>query len=155
LFLEHCLAVADAHLALVRAHRAAGLELVRVQTEPECWRPYTGLGSARLMLQPDLYVETGDPTDDAFVNCWFVEVDRGTEHPARLLAKCQRYESYRRTGQEQAETGGFPLVIWIMPDHARAERLQEAIQRDVDLDNVLYRVTTMAQFADVIGGGPA
>jgi Replication-relaxation len=155
LFLKHCLAVADAHLTLVRTHRRAELELVRVQTEPECWRPYTGVGGARLILQPDLYVETGDPTDPAFVNCWFVEVDRGTESLARLLAKCQRYETYRRTGSEQAATGGFPLVAWVMREPRHAERLAAAIHRNADLDDQLFRVTTADQFIGAIREGAA
>jgi hypothetical protein len=155
MFLEHCLSVADTHLALVRAHRAAELELVSVQTEPECWRPFTGLGGARLMLQPDLYVETGDPADSAFVNCWFIEIDRGTENPARLLAKCGRYEAYRGTGREQVETGGFPLVVWVMREPQQAERLMAAIHQNSGLDDRLYRVTTMEQLVYVIHGGPA
>jgi hypothetical protein len=155
MFLDHCLSVAAAHLALVRAHRAGQLELVQVQTEPECWRPYTGLGGARLVLQPDLYVETGDPDDAAFVNCWFVEVDRGTENPARLLGKCERYETYRRTGTEQTDAGGFPLVVWVMREDRHAERLVAAIQRDARLDDRLYRVTTADHFLDMIRGGAA
>jgi hypothetical protein len=107
------------------------------------------------MLQPDLYVETADPADAAFINCYFVEVDRGTENPARLLAKCHRYETYRHTGREQAQAGGFPLVAWVMPDHARAERLQQGVRRDADLDNKLYRVTVMEYFVNIIRGGTA
>jgi hypothetical protein len=155
LFLEHCLAVADSHLALVEAHRKGELELVEMQTEPACWRPFSGLGGARLVLQPDLYVVTGDPTDPAFVNCWFVEIDRGTENPARLLTKCARYESYRRTGLEQSDGDSFPLVVWVMSSQAHAERLAAAIGRDAGLDDRLYRVTVSDQFVNVIGGGVA
>lgn len=155
LFLDHCLAVADLHLALVRTHRAGELELVSVQTEPECWRRYTGLGGARQVLQPDLYTETGDPADATFINCWFCEIDRGTEHPKRLLAKCHRYAAYRQTGHEQAEAGGFPLVVWVMHNPERAERLQAAIQHETKLDAALYRVTTAEQFIDLIREGVA
>lgn len=154
LFLDHCLAVADLHVDLVRASGNGDLELVEVQLEPDCWRPYSGLGGARLVLQPDLYVVTGDPTDPAFVNCWFVEVDRGTEHPARLLLKCTRYEAYRFTGAEQTGSGGgFPLVAWVMSDARQADRLSTAIERDRTLDTRLYRVTTAEQFVSLIRGG--
>jgi hypothetical protein len=155
LFLQHCLAVADAHLALVATHRSGTLELVTVQTEPDCWRPYTGLGGARLVLQPDLYVVTGDPSDAAFVNCWFVEIDRGSENPKRLLAKCARYEAYRHSGIEQADSGSFPLVVWVMSSLEQAERLTAAIQRDQGLDNRLFRVTTAGHVAQLIAGGVA
>lgn len=150
LFLDHCLAVADAHLALVRLDRASELELLRVETEPDCWRRYTGLGGARLVLQPDMYVVTGA---GEFEDHWFVEVDRGTEHPKRLLAKCSRYEAYRQSGVEQADGCSFPLVVWVMRDQPQADRLQQAIQRDGSLDQRLYRVTTSDGFADLICGG--
>lgn len=155
LFLQHCLAIADAHLALVAAHRGGTLELITVQTEPDCWRPYTGLGGARLVLEPDLYVVIGDPSDAAFVNCWFIEIDRGSEHPKRLLAKCARYEAYRRTGLEQADSGSFPLVVWVMQAQAYAERLITAIQRDPALDYRLFQVTTAEHVAQLIAGGVA
>lgn len=155
LFLQHCLAIADAHLALVAAHRDGLLELVDVQLEPDCWRRYSGLGGARLVLEPDLYVVTGDPSDASFVDCWFVEIDRGTEHTKRLLAKCARYEAYRHTGTEQAASGSFPLVVWVMPSLEHAERLTTAIQRDRNLDARLFRVTTTTEFAQLIAGGAA
>lgn len=155
LFLDHCLAVADAHLALLSAHRAGELELIDVQTEPNCWRRFTGLGGARLILQPDLSLVSGDPTDHAYVNRWFVEVDRGTESLTRQIAKCGRYEAARRVGVGQAEGEGFPLVVWLMRDEAKAQRLDRAISHDARLDNQLYRVTTPEQFVDVIQGGVA
>jgi hypothetical protein len=100
-------------------------------------------------------VVTGDPSDAAFVNCWFIEIDRGTEHPKRLLAKCARYEAYRHTGTEQAESGSFPLVLWVMSDQSQVELLVTAIQRDRGLDESLFRVTTAEQFAQLIAGGVA
>lgn len=154
-FLDHCLAIADAHASLVQAHRAGQLELIDVQTEPDCWRPFTGLGGARLVLAPDLYVVTGDPADRAYVNTWFVEVDRGTEQLPRLLAKCRRYEDCRQAGLEQADDAGFPVVVWLMPDLRRVERLAAAIQRDHSLDSRLFRVVAFDQFVQVIHGGVA
>ncbi len=155
LFLDHCLAIADAHLDLVQAHGAAKLELVEVQCEPDCWRPFSGLGGARLVLQPDLYVVTGDPADSAFVNRWFVEIDRGTENPARLLAKCAHYQAYRRSGIEQQSGGAFPLVVWVMLDAHHAVLLKAAIERDANLAHELFRVTTATAFLDVVKAGPS
>jgi hypothetical protein len=155
LFLEHCLAVADTHLVLVQADRAGDLELIEVQTEPDCWRIFTGIGGARLSLQPDLYAVTGDPADPDYVNCWFVEMDRRTEPLPRLLAKCARYEACRQAGAGRADDEGFPVVVWVMPDQQRAERLTLAIQRDRGLDPQLYRVTTTEGLARVVGGGVA
>lgn len=150
LFLEHCLAVADAHLSLEHAHRAGRLELLEAQTEPDCWRSYSGLGGARLVLQPDLYVVTAA---GEYEDHWFVEVDRGSEHPQRLLAKCRKYQDYRRTGGEQAERGSFPLAVWIMHGRAQADRLATAIDDDRDLDGRLFRVTTPEHFAALVAKG--
>lgn len=154
LFLEHCLAVADTHLSLVEADRAGIAELVQVQTEPECWRRFSGLGGARLVLQPDLYAVTGDRTDPAYVNRWFIEVDRGTESLPRLLKKCQQYESYRATGIEQANGDAFPLVVWQLPDQNRLARLRTAIARSTRLELALFRLATPETFVGVIAGGP-
>jgi hypothetical protein len=153
LFLDHCLAIADAHLTVLRAHRAGALELVEVQTEPACWRTFTGLGGARLVLQPDLYLVTGDPADPEFVNRWFIEIDRGSENPARLLAKCAHYEAYRRSGSEQAAHRSFPLVVWVMRDEAQASRLRTAIASDGTLDPRLYRVTTADDVVRTVQAG--
>lgn len=139
LFLAHNLAVADVHLELVRSHRAGIIELLDVQTEPDCWRPYLGYGGARLVLQPDLYVVTGA---GEYEDHWFVELDRGTEHPKRLLAKCARYEVYRRSGTEQTTHDSFPLVVWVMQDRAQADRLTVAIRAERDLDERLFRAIT-------------
>jgi hypothetical protein len=155
LFLDHCLAVADAHLALLRAHRAPRLELVEVQTEPDCWRPFSGYGGGRQILKPDLYLVTADPGDTEFVNCWFIEVDRGTENPARLLAKCEVYEAYRRTGTEQADDGAFPLVVWVMANQGDVDRLRTRLQADRSLDQRMYRITTAARLAELVARGVA
>jgi Replication-relaxation len=155
LFLEHCLAVADTHLRLIEADRGGVIELVEVQTEPDCWRRFTGLGGARLVLQPDLYAVTGDRTDPAYVNRWFLEVDRGSESLPTLLKKCQHYEAYRKSGIEQANGDAFPLVVWILPDENRLTRLQTAISRSNRLEPALFRLTTPEHFVDVVARGSA
>jgi hypothetical protein len=153
IFLDHCLAVADAHLGLVRADRGGQLELINVQLEPDCWRLFTGLGGGRLVLQPDLYVVTGDPTDPAYVNTWFIEIDRGTENPARLLAKCAHYEAYAATGSEQRDGDSFPLVVWVMPDETRVSKLQAALRVANGVSSDRFRITTPEAFAELIAGG--
>lgn len=152
LFLDHCLAVADAHIDIIREARGAAIELIAVQTEPNCWRPYTGLGGARLVLQPDLYLVTGA---GEYEDHWFLEVDRGTENPARLIAKCGRYQDYRQTGVEQSEGGSFPLVVWVMRSEEDADRLMTSITQESKLDPRLFRVTTSDKLASLIRGGAA
>jgi hypothetical protein len=140
------LAIADAHVALVQADRQGHFELVECAVEPASWRRFTGIGGARLTLKPDLYVETAATPDSELVHAWFVEVDLGNEGIQTLLKKCRDYESYRQTGIEQEQGGGFPLVVWSVthPEPTKAERrrlaLRDAIDTDRSLPNELFRV---------------
>src|SRR6266540_3115202 len=109
LFLDHTLAVADARIELVQAHRGGELELVAVEVEPACWRRYISSGGAAEFVRPDLYAVT---TQGDFEDCWFLEIDRGTESAAAIGRKCRAYDAYWRTGREQEEHGTFPLVVW-------------------------------------------
>jgi hypothetical protein len=144
-FVRHRLAVADAHLALIDADRRGHFELVEVAVEPASWRRFTGIGGAQLTLKADLYAETATPHNE-LTHAWFIEIDLGTEGLQTLLKKCHDYDTYRQSGREQAESGGFPLVIWSMthPDAATAERrrraLAEAIAADRNLPTALFRI---------------
>lgn len=152
LFLDHTLAVADAHIKLVRAHRSSELDLVEVEVEPTCWRRYTGPGGAAEFVRPDLYAVTrhGD-----FEDCWFLEIDRSTESPAAIGRKCRAYQSYWRTGREQERHGTFPLVVWVTPDKVRAQRIEKVISGARNLERELFRVTTADRFVQLVAGGAA
>lgn len=140
-FLDHALAIADVHLTLKEAHRGGQLELLSLDLEPACWRPYTSSAGSRAVLQPDLAATTGAGD---YEDAWFIEVDLGSEHLPTLLRKCQQYQAYRETGIEQQRYGGFPIVIWLLQTERRVEQLVEAIQRSRQLDGRLFVVTTPA-----------
>jgi hypothetical protein len=158
-FVDHCLAVADAHIALVEADRNQTLELVDCSVEPAAWRSYTGLGGARLRLKTDLYADTAVPPGDEFVHGWFVEVDLGHEGINTLLKKCRDYEAYRRSGIEQDRSGSFPVVFWSMThtDAVKAERrraaLRDAIDGDRGLPPQLFRIIAPQQLIPAITTG--
>lgn len=155
-FIQHYLAVGDCHVTLVQAGRQRRLELLELQLEPACWRHYSGLGGGRLVLKPDLYAVTapvGDGETPAdFEDHWFIEVDLGTESLRVVFRQCQLYDTYRRQGIEQQKTGTFPLVVWIMPSHARAAKLQAVLRQARNLDRSLFQVTTAEQFIAHIAG---
>lgn len=151
-YLEHCLAIADAHLALVTAARAGRLELLRADTEPACWRHYQGAGGQPEVLKPDLHAVTGSCE---FEDHWFIEMDRATESLPTLLGKCAQYEHYRRTGREQHDGGVFPAVVWVVPDQFRLDKLRAALSGSRTLDSDLYRICTPDSFADLICRGAA
>lgn len=149
-FLTHMLAVAQAHVELVQAARRSELELLSVDIEPACWRRYIGSGGAREALRPDLYVVTGSGD---FEDCWFIEIDLGTESPLALRRKCRAYEAYWRSGREQATHRAFPLVVWATPDERRARQLARVIDGTRGLKRELFRVTTASGMVELLAGG--
>lgn len=149
-FLAHTLAVAQAHVELIQAARAGQLELLNLDVEPRCWRRYIGSGGAREVLRPDLYAVTGS---GEFEDCWFVEIDRGTESPLALRRKCRAYEAYWRSGREQEAHGAFPLVVWAASDERRAQQLQQVIGGTRGLKRDLFRVTTAPKVVELLAGG--
>lgn len=138
-FLAHCLAVADAHLAIRAAAASRGWSWA-TQVEELAARPYLGSGGEPQVLRPDLHATLGGTDQDgAFEDTWFIEVDLGTESLPTLLKKCRQYETYRRSGVEQAEQGSFPLVLWLFTTDARAEELHRRVARTPSLTPALYR----------------
>lgn len=152
LFLDHALAIAEAHLQLVRASRHGQLELLSVEIEPSCWRRFIGASGARETIKPDLHVVTAS---GAFEDCWFLEIDRGTESPAATRRKCRAYEAYWRTGFEQERLGTFPLVTWVAPDEQRRARLETIIRSTRNLKRDIFRTTTSDQLVELMAGGAA
>ena len=159
-FMKHTLAIGDAHVSLVQAHRAGQLELLDVQIEPTAWRSYVGMGGARLTLKPDLYAETSPSLGSEYLDGWFIEVDRGTETIPRLIKKCRDYEAYRRMGIEQERSeGSFPQIVWSMTasDPAKAQRrrvaLRQAIDKDRNLPSELFHVIAPHQLIGVLQQG--
>lgn len=150
IFLDHTLAVAQAHVELVQAARLGRLELVSVSVEPACWRRYTGAGGAPEVVKPDLYVVTGS---GEFEDCWFIEIDRGTESPTALVRKCRAYERYWRSGREQAAHSAFPLIVWAAPDERRAQRIEPIIDGTRGLKRDLFRLTTASRLVELLAGG--
>jgi hypothetical protein len=150
LFLSHTLAIGDAHVELRRADRDGRLQLRTVQIEPECWRRFVGPGGARELVRPDLFVVTAA---GAYEDCWFLEIDRGTESPAAISRKCRGYQAYWRTGREQETQRTFPLVVWVVPSEQRATRLERVIAGTRNLKRELFRVTTDAHMIELLAGG--
>jgi hypothetical protein len=141
-FLDHCLAVAEAHIRL----RAVARQLNgshHVVIEPR--RRVPGAGGGATPLRPDLLATiTAQDAEGSYEDRWFIEVDRGTESLPTVLGKCQLYRRYYQSGIEQLDGDGFPLVLWLMQGHraqARAAELTRQLDRK-QLAPELFRVTT-------------
>lgn len=148
-FIRHYLAVADVHLALLRADHDRQLDLLNLELEPACWRPFLDPMGVRQVLKPDLFAVTA--TAD-YEDHWFIEVDRGTEGIPTLIRQCRAYVRYRASGQEQVKSGVFPRVIWLLPHEERQRRFQAALSATRSLDSELFRAVTADGFLPVITG---
>ena len=137
-FLGHTLAVAECYVQFTELCRRQGLNLVRVEFEPECWRPYSYNGKPET-LRPDLFAVTHC---DDYEDRWFIEVDLNTEAPVKIVDKCRRYHEYYRSGKEQAAHKMLPLSVWIVPDAARKESLTKHIRNEFkELPNIFIVIT--------------
>lgn len=158
-FVNHRLAIADAHIGLGEAHRHQQLLVASVALEPASWRVFAAVGGGRATVKPDMYAETANAAPSDFVHAWFIEVDLGTESIPTVLRKCRDYETYRRSGVEQDRSGGFPRVIWSVthsnPDRAERRRaaLREAIANDHSLPDQLFRVIAPQQLIHALQSG--
>jgi hypothetical protein len=148
--LNHYLAIADAHTALV-ATDGDGYELTTVELEPASWRTYLGSGGEQRLIRPDLRVVT---SIGAYEDHWWLEIDLGTEHPPTVVAKCRDYLTYAASGQEQQRTGLFPRVLWVVQDADREARLHAAFTR-AQLDPAQFRTCVISELVATVVGGAA
>jgi hypothetical protein len=146
LFVEHTLAISQLVVDATLADRRGELELLEVQTEPECWRRVPGL--ERRVLRPDLFVAIGA---GGFELRWFVEIDRATMEVPRLLKKCHLYDAYYRSGVEQEAHEVFPRVLWITTE-TRGEALLRSISKSTRLTQRLFVVSKPGRAVEVLRG---
>ena len=105
------------------------------------------------MLKPDAFVRLGigKEWEDSF----FVEVDLGSEHRGQLTRQHHAYSEYFRSGEEQAKTGVFPGVLWIVPDAQRLALLADIHRGLPEQTRRLFTVATSEQALDVLCGQDA
>ena len=151
-FVNHALAIAELRVHVVLAARSGQFGLSSVEIEPTSWRSYLAGTGVRETLKPDMAVTTTS-RDGEFEDRWFVEVDLGTEHLPTVIRKCQQYEVYRRTGDEQVRHGVFPFVVWVTQDEERAAKLAGAIRAARSLDQRLFRALPAGRFVELVAGG--
>lgn len=142
LFVRHTLAIAELHTRLIECERSGRLELLALEAEPSCHRLYDGLGLQRRSLKPDSYVRLGiGPYEDSY----FIEVDRATLGSRALESQLQRYIAYYRSGQEQAERGVFPKVLWLAESPERVGVIADCIRALPTTHRELFAVALLDQ----------
>lgn len=135
-FVMHRLAITELDVQLVEGQRRGEGELVSFLAEPACWRTYTSASGAAVTLKPDAAAITayGD-----YENAWFLEIDLATESPLVIGRKTAAYLAYYRSGQEEAQSGIFPLVAFVVPHKRRAQVIDGVIRRLPAGDQALFR----------------
>lgn len=144
-YIEHTLAATEIVVRLQEAHRAGEIELIQIQSEPECWRSFTGFMGARLTLKPDLFVRIGAGDQE---DRWMLEVDRDTATRRTLTGKLARYLNHYQSGAEQAKHDVYPRVLWLAPDQHRTEQIQSAIQ---NITSPARRIFTVCHYDQAVG----
>lgn len=148
LYVAHVLDCTETVVRLHEAHRDGHLDLIEVQSEPACWRAFTGPMGARIVLKPDLFLRLAAGPDSEQEDRWFIEVDRATASRRTLQTKLARYLAHFRTGTEQHATGVYPRVLWSAPEQSRAERIRALIQ---DLPSEAQQLFSVCKFDEAVG----
>lgn len=146
-FLDHTLAVAEVVITLQDISGNGRIAVIHFQLEPECWRSYVGPSGETRTLKPDLTVIT---KSSGFEDHWFIEVDRATEPPNRVIKKCLQYQEYLATGREQARVGLFPAVVWAVPTERRRDQLSRRLRDEAVIDPRLFTVATMDDIEELV-----
>lgn len=152
-FVYHAVDVAEVYVRLMDITREPTgdlVELLSLETEPDCWRDYLLPSGSVQILKPDLFVAIGAGDHE---HRWFVEVDRATESLSRVEHKCRLYLAYLRTGQEQATHGVFPKVLWTVPTDKRRRQLEGVFSRLPPPAERLFGVALHNEATNYIGGG--
>ena len=149
-FLEHTLLISETYVRVKELHQTKKLDYAHAQVEPTCWRWYVDRAGIKHVLKPDLYAVT---RGGGYEDTYFVEIDRATETPARILDKCDRYYHYLHTGTEQEGGGVFPYVLWIVPDERRKKSLENHIQEKYEGEPELFTIITPDELEALILDG--
>lgn len=146
---DHALGVSELYVRLVETVRTQSrtVELACFETEPACWRRFSGIGGESITLKPDAFVRTwiGE-----FALTSFVEFDRDTESLPTIRRKCECYVRYWRSGIEQQTNGVFPQVVWLVPSEKRRDGLRSVFQRLAHEAQSLFAVALHSEGANFL-----
>lgn len=81
-----------------------------------------------------------------------MEIDRGTESPRRILAKCQIYVSYFNTGIEEKRSGITPYIVWLVPDEKRCAQILNLLREKMPEASILFQVVIENDLVPLIIG---
>lgn len=141
-YVRHRLAVSEFYVQTRLAANAGTLDLLSFQAEPDCWRRYVDGFGGQTVLKPDAYVRLGL---GAYEDCFFVEVDLGSESRMVIARKLRAYLDYFQSGVEEAAHGVFPRVLVLTNTAERQTALVNVCARLPSEAWALFTVTTLDQ----------
>jgi hypothetical protein len=151
-FVQHHLAVAEAHLRVLEARARGELDLLARQAEPAAWREFTAPGGGQVTLKPDACFTIGP---ESRATDWLLEVDRATVGGSTLERKLSIYVDFSRSGQMSGARGPTTKVLWLVPDRRRLEQLQQAFGRTPAAARPLFRAAIFDDLVAVLANARA
>lgn len=148
LFLEHQLGISEIATKLRELVIGGKISQLTIDFEPKCWRDFRNAGEFSI-LKPDLYAWL---MNGGFEESYFLEIDRGTESPGRILAKCQIYVSYFNTGIEEKRSGITPYIVWLVPDEKRCAQILNLLREKMPEASILFQVVIENDLVPLIIG---
>lgn len=151
-FVDHLLGVSELYVAL-REHERAGVTTgLHLEAEPACWRRWTSVAGAQLIVKPDACARFHHA---GYEYRFFVEVDRATQASTVIRKKGEVYLDYFQAGVEQARSGMFPRVLFVTTTDTRREQLVDTLARLDAQDWKLFQVQTDTEaFTDLLRAPP-
>lgn len=157
-FLGHTLAVTETCLRIEETVRELKTEAAEdsrfdavILREPRSWRNYLGRQGIMETLRPDIEVTIHSPE---FTDRYFIEVDRATENPARVLNTTKNYGAYQASGEEQKASGSFPALVWLVPTAKRQAQIRRYLSREPDLPSDFWLTLQLDELPSLVRDGP-
>ena len=148
LFLEHQLGISEVATKLRELAIRGKISQLTFDFEPKSWRYFRNAGEV-VILKPDLYAWL---MNGGFEESYFLEIDRGTESPGRIFAKCQIYVSYFNTGIEEKRSGITPYIVWLVPDEKRCAQILNLLREKMPEASILFQVVIENDLVPLIIG---
>jgi hypothetical protein len=151
-FVQHHLAIAEAHLRVLEARARGELELLARQAEPAAWREFTAPDGGQVTLKPDACFTIGPGARSTH---WLVEVDRATVGGSTLERKLSVYVDFSRSSEAIIARGATAKVLWLVPDRRRLDQLQQAFGRIPAAARPLFRAAIFDELVAVLANARA